>query len=76
MKTKTPESIQLEDILIRHKEHIKRAKLDYTRDITYAESMEILTYIEKKLGRNIPLNHSCPQCVLDVYKLFIRITDC
>lgn len=71
---KSAEEVYFEDLINRHAKHIASAKSGYIRDVTYEESMEIHRYIEKRLNRNIPLNHSCSTCVLDMYLLFIKLT--
>lgn len=72
---KTPEQIYLEDLINRHSNHLKTAKAGYIRDVTYAETMEIHRYIDKALGRDSGMNHSCASCVLEMYKLFIRMNE-
>jgi len=37
---------------------------------THGDLMDILRYIERKVGHSIPLDTSCSSCVMDLLRLF------
>lgn len=56
----------------RYRTLINKANSGYINGVTHPELMEILRYTEKIIGHSIPVNFSCPQCVIDLVKLFGR----
>jgi hypothetical protein len=50
--------------------YITQAKSGYVRGLTYDEALEIHRFIESKIGRDLPFNFSCPNCVLQLLKNF------
>lgn len=56
--------------------YINQCKGGYLRELSYADSMEILRYCEKKSGKTIPINYGCGSCMMDLVKLFSNYENC
>ena len=70
--TSTTLSISIHD---KYRKYLNMYKAGYLRDITYAESMEILRWMESKLNRTIPINYSCGHCMFELIKMFASLEN-
>ena len=61
------------NIYEKYNHYIIQARSNYLSGIQYPEVIEILRYCEAQVGRSIPINTSCANCILDLVKLFDRL---
>jgi hypothetical protein len=59
----------VDDIYIKYADALKLLDDGIVR-LGYQELMEILRYIERKIGHNIPANFSCSSCVFNLMNQF------
>lgn len=55
--------------------YINQANSGFLRGCEYPYLMDMLRYIEKKIGHNLALNMQCPACLIDLVKMFARLED-
>lgn len=65
----TPEVKKYDEIYDKYDYVIKQLE-DGAVHITYPEMMEILRYVERRIGNNIPMNMSCSNCIHGLIKQF------
>lgn len=53
-----------------YRTYINQARSNYLHGLNYSDSIKILRWTEKKTGRSIPMNTSCPACMINLLKLF------
>lgn len=54
----------------KYRKYIYQVESGYLRGLEYGEAMDILRWMEKKVGHNIPINYSCSSCMIDLVKRF------
>lgn len=59
----------------KYRHYVNQVKSGYVRGVKYEEAIEVLRYVEKRVGHSIPLNFSCNTCVFDLFKLFTNIEN-
>lgn len=64
------EDIDKNPLHTKYDKFINQAKEGYIIGFTYPMAIEILRYCERKKGCNIGLNMSCPNCLIDLLKMF------
>ena len=62
-------------IFDRYDKFIKQAKDGYLIGFEYGHAMEVLRYCENIRRCSIPLNMSCPTCMLDLIKMFASLKN-
>ncbi len=65
-------TIQEPTIFDKYRIQLNQVKEGYLR-LDYDQSIEILRWMEKETGRNLPINYSCSTCMLDFMKQFARM---
>lgn len=55
--------------------YINQANSGFLRGCEYPKLMDMLRYVEKKIGHNLALNMQCPACLIDLVKMFARLED-
>jgi hypothetical protein len=59
----------------RFRKYILQVSSGYLRDLSYADAMVMLRWMENKTGHTIPINYSCGNCVMDLVKMFSRLEE-
>lgn len=60
-------------IFDKYRKYINQVKDNYISGLEYSDAIAILRYTEGKLNKTIPMNTSCPQCMMDLIKIFSRL---
>ena len=64
-----------ETIHDKYRLYINQANSGFLRGCEYPKLMDMLRYVEKKIGHNLALNMQCPACLIDLVKMFARLED-
>ena len=64
-----------ETIHDKYRLYINQANSGFLRGCEYPYLMDMLRYVEKKIGHNLGLNMQCPACLIDLVKMFARLED-
>ena len=67
--------IQPETIHDKYRTYINQANSGFLRGCEYPKLMEMLRYVEGKIGHQLGLNMQCPACLIDLVKMFARLED-
>ena len=60
-------------IFDKYRKFLNQVKDNYISGLEYGDIMAMLRYTEEKLNKTIPMNTSCPQCVMDLIRIFSRL---
>ena len=60
-------------IFDKYRKYINQVKDNYISGLEYSDAIAILRYTEGKLNKTIPMNTSCPQCMMDLIRIFSRL---
>lgn len=64
-----------ETIHDKYRLYINQANSGFLRGCEYPYLMEMLRFVESKIGHNLALNMQCPACLIDLVKMFARLED-
>lgn len=62
--------VPVESIHDKYRRYINMVANGYLRDLSYADAMDMLRWMEKKRNQKIPINYSCNNCMFDLVKMF------
>lgn len=60
-------------IFDKYRKYINQVKDNYISGLEYSDAIAILRYTENALNKTIPMNTSCPQCMMDLVRIFSRL---
>lgn len=60
-------------IFDKYRKYINQVKDNYISGLEYSDAIAILRYTENALNKTIPMNTSCPQCMIDLIRIFSRL---